>query len=266
MSQVINERQVFTQTGPEMIEFSHVQVLFFQDGQYFLGCRRQRKKPTIGTDELYDVTRIPSTDYQPLLPPKTMILRRTDTSVYIKRPNLNNYSSTSSLSANLIREIRVCEMLLQNPHRNIATYLGCTPSGDRVDGIAFQRYPQSLMTLLNPTSLNKKDFLSNRQLSLETAELYLGGIKAGIEHLHGLGFIHNDINPMNIMISEENIAVIIDFESCVKVGESLELIKRTHGWHDWNETIAREDNDLDALKEIRTWLTGTSANEFQYLI
>jgi serine/threonine protein kinase len=102
----------------------------------------------------------------------------------------------------------------------VATYLGCKALDNRLDGICFELYPRNLMHTVNPNSLNKKDLLENRKCSAEAAEQYLLGIEAGIKHLHALGYVHNDINPMNVMISEHNTPVIIDFDSCVKVGQN----------------------------------------------
>jgi serine/threonine protein kinase len=38
------------------------------------------------------------------------------------------------------------------------------------------------------------------------------GIKDGVEHLHSLGIIHNDLNPRNVMLDSEDTPVIIDFD------------------------------------------------------
>lgn len=46
------------------------------------------------------------------------------------------------------------------------------------------------------------------------------GIEDGIQHLHGLGLINNNLNPSNIMMDGEN-SVIIDFDSCKVEGAQL---------------------------------------------
>jgi serine/threonine protein kinase len=122
------------------------------------------------------------------------------------------------------------------------------------------------MQKLNPKALNKSMFLQSRNLSRETAERYLSEVEAGIKHLHFLGYVHNDLNPSNIMITTDDTAVIIDFDSCVRVGESIEAakIKRTYGWYDRQSQVAIESIDFAALKEIRTWLTSNCPEGFQY--
>lgn len=87
---------------------------------------------------------------------------------------------------------------------------------------------------------------------------WLDGIRAGIQHLHSLGLIHNDINPANVMFDGDGIPVVIDFDSCRGVGEGLRgtETKRTHQWHDPRVDVALEKNDLDAWEELRVWLVG----------
>jgi serine/threonine protein kinase len=92
----------------------------------------------------------------------------------------------------------------------------------------------------------------------------LDGILAGIRHLHSLGIIYNDITPANIIFEEDDTPVIIDFDSCRKVGDLLHGTKRTHGWHDPHIQTALEKNDLDAFGELQTWLIGSSADKFMF--
>jgi hypothetical protein len=66
------------------------------------------------------------------------------------------------------------------------------------------------------------------------------------------------------MFEEDDTTVVIDFDSCRKVGESLHGTKRTHGWHDPHIQTALEKNDLDAFGELQTWLIGSSANKFMF--
>ncbi|GAO19103.1 hypothetical protein UVI_02041970 [Ustilaginoidea virens] len=264
MDKIISKRQVFAPTSQGGIRFSHLQVLFQNDNQFFLGHLRQRQCSEVEENDLYNVTMIPPDCYRPALPPHTTLLHCATPSVYIKTPNLEHYTSPASISVPLLREIEVCEVLAKHPHPNVATYLGCKASGGRLDGICFQLYPRNLMRAVNPGSLNKLALLEQRNCSVEAAERYLAGIEAGIKHLHALGYVHNDINPMNVMITEHDTPVIIDFDSCVKVGQGLDNVKRTYGWHDREVKVAVESNDLNALEEMRIWLTGTCADDFQY--
>lgn len=57
------------------------------------------------------------------------------------------------------------------------------------------------------------------------------------------------------MVEGDN-AVIIDFDSCRFYGADVSSVKSTYQWHDEKVTTARPLNDLDALEEIRLWLSG----------
>ena len=71
--------------------------------------------------------------------------------------------------------------------------------------------------------------------SLKNRDACLHGVEISIRHLHSLGLIHNDINPSNVMIDEDtdkDESIIIYFDSCRPVGESLEEVGRTFEWCD----------------------------------
>jgi hypothetical protein len=64
------------------------------------------------------------------------------------------------------------------------------------------------------------------------------------------------------MVADDR-AVIIDFGSCRKIGESLENVGRTYEWYDEKIQQSLPENDLAALEEIRIWL-GLSSRDFQF--
>ena len=78
-------------------------------------------------------------------------------------------------------------------------------------------------------------------------------IKAGIDHLHSLGIVHNDINPANICIDENGCAVIIDFDSAAPTGDPLGLRGGTTGFCR-DTQISEEQNDIYGLRAIRAHL------------
>jgi hypothetical protein len=43
----------------------------------------------------------------------------------------------------LLQEARVCEILMQNPHLNVARYLGCYVQEGWIAGLCFQRYAET---------------------------------------------------------------------------------------------------------------------------
>ena len=85
-------------------------------------------------------------------------------------------------------------------------------------------------------------------------DLCLQGIENGIQHLHGLGFIHCDINPTNIVMDGDN-PVIVDFDSCRREGQTLGSKAGTEGWTSENFYFAKRENDQYGFSKIREFLS-----------
>ncbi|KAK0120235.1 hypothetical protein ONS95_011641 [Cadophora gregata] len=174
---------------------------------------------------------------------------------YIKRPNLLAYDAKLSPDLHTLDEIQACEILKMHPHENLAIYFGCVVSSDdRVLGLCFEAYCQTLMERVNPCHLNKQH---PPQCNSTTADVYISAIRSGIQHMHSLNLAHNDLNPSNIMFDALDKAVIIDFDSCLPFGSSLSTAKRTPGWFNPENKISAPENDWDALSEIHAWLHGS---------
>ncbi|KAK4039984.1 hypothetical protein C8A01DRAFT_36034 [Parachaetomium inaequale] len=224
----------------------------------------------VQVDRLNNDVLIPVSAYSPLFPPGfTRAPDPLPPNCHIKKPRLISYdrirkgSQPNYIAESVLLEAAVCELLKQHPHPNVATYLGCQVVDGRIDGLCFVGYHHTLMQKVNPSGLMKRRLRSDRQRGKDYSRV-LAGSESGIEHLHGLGLVHNDINPSNIMLGYGgDEAVIIDFGSCRRVGESLEKAGRTYEWHDEQVETALPQNDLDALKEIRVWL-GDDSEPFQF--
>lgn len=204
--------------------------------------------------------------------------------MYVKRPSLISYDRVrksalpNSIADGLLVEARVYEVLRRNPHPNIARYLGCRTlgdgdgDGDDIDGLCLQRYGTTLMQAVNPRGFMKRQLAATRQHGLghglglgESYGHMLDGIESGLKHIHSLGLVHNDVNPSNIMRDGDGDDwVLIDFGSCRRVGESLHHVGRTYEWYDEAVEESLPTNDLDALREIRTWLEGGHPDAFQF--
>jgi serine/threonine protein kinase len=136
-----------------------------------------------------------------------------------------------------------------------------------VSGQCFKRYTSTLLEAVNPQHLGKVAFRSSaRELVKEDMKSSLEGLLAAIKHLRLLGRIHNDINPANIMLDEDGTLILIDFESCRYIGESLRNTetKRTYQWHDPFVDISLEKNDLDAFNDLQVWLAGSVDDDFLF--
>ncbi|KAL4755337.1 hypothetical protein BDW72DRAFT_189101 [Aspergillus terricola var. indicus] len=208
---------------------------------------------------LQEVKQVPTEDRGPEV-------NTTWSAVYVKTPSLLAYVN-GNLEKQIAREVETCEILRKNPHPNIATYYGYIEKHGRVSGLCFKRYTSTLLETVNPQHLGKVAFLSStRELVRENMISGQEGILAAIKHLHTLGFVHNDINPANITIDEDGTFILIDFDSCRYIGESLRdtETKRTHHWHGPSFDISLEKNDFDAFKDLQTWLVGSADEDFLF--
>ncbi|KGO42782.1 hypothetical protein PEX1_084530 [Penicillium expansum] len=182
---------------------------------------------------------------------------------YLKAPGLTDFLY-SELEDGIQRELEVCEVLRRHPRPNIATYYGCRGENGRATGICFKRYKETLSGKVNREYLNKNKFrASGLEHVDDSLKENLRGVLAGINHLHSLGLVNNDINPSNIMLDEDGVPVIVDFGSCRKTRVSLEnsAVRQTNGWYDPENRLFLEKNDLDAFEELKTWLFGSVDDE-----
>lgn len=122
------------------------------------------------------------------------------------------------------------------PHDNVAHYLGCVVKAGRITGLCFRKYEETLLDRL-------KD---GRSVDVESC---LQQVKAGINHLHQLDLVHNDIHSNNVMFTgrESNTLVVIDFDSCVSRGHRL---LEKYGETPEGACTAEFENDSFALDKL----------------
>jgi serine/threonine protein kinase len=257
--EIIQKNEAFKRIDGKM-RFSYVQIFAQQDGILYSGKWPNRQESPNTLEELQELKPVPTEDRGPEI-------KTAWSAVFIKTPSLLAYVD-GNLEKRISREVETCETLRKNPHPNIAVYYGCNKSHDRVSGLCFKRYTSTLLEAVNPQHLNKAAFLSSgRDLVTESMKTGLQELLAAIKHLHLLGLVHNDINPANIMLDEEGKLILIDFDSCRNIGESLRdtETKRTPYWHDPTVDVSVEKNDIDAFKDLQIWLTGSTSEDFIFL-
>lgn len=152
--------------------------------------------------------------YPELIPGITVITdeERAKSNIYIKRPKLHcldDEEETRLLPRMLLEEGQVLESLRPHGHKNLVRYHGYVSRRGRIVGIALERHDALLQYRFHDDP---------RELDIEAC---MDGLRAGIEHLHSLGHAHNDLNPMNIALDDDDQPVILDFGSCRRFGESL---------------------------------------------
>jgi serine/threonine protein kinase len=113
----------------------------------------------------------------------------------------------------MLEEALIMEKLSKTPHPYIVRYLGCRVRRGRITAIVLERLDWSLFTyaIKWPAEFAKLD-----------KEAFLAGVESAVKFLHSLGLAHNDINPRNIMVREDDDGhawpVLIDFNSCAPLG------------------------------------------------
>jgi serine/threonine protein kinase len=140
------------------------------------------------------------------------------------------------------------EFLKTHPHPNIAQYYGCIVKRDRIVGMVLDRYPK---TLLQRLKMGNKDVNVNE---------WFKAISSAISHIHSLGYAHNDICPMNIMIDENGTPFLIDFGSCLPVGSKL-MTAGTPGWMEDDLETSQISHDEFSLGKLKIWLANPIDSE-----
>jgi serine/threonine protein kinase len=74
-----------------------------------------------------------------------------------------------------------------------------------------------------------------------------------VEHLHSLGYAHNDLNPANVMLAEDNEPILIDFGSFQPFGKKV-MTGGTRGWFDEDFETSEKHHDLVGMRKIQAWL------------
>lgn len=169
--------------------------------------------------------------------------------VFTKHPRLTGYNGSACLSLWLLQEARICELLIKNTHENVARYLGCTVKNDRITGLCFEKYEETL-----------EDRIQDGRLV--DNENCLRQIEAGTKHLHNLGVVHNDMRLDNVMFRSrhDDVPVIIDFDSCALKGFPLPDKRRPLPD---DASIAEFKNDTFGLKMLQRELEmGGQGNDF----
>lgn len=267
---ILDKKEVHKEIGGEF-KFAGTLVVYQQGNDIYHALSTARSSALVEpiTEHLTDKRLIPIAAYCPLF--SSALTRAPEPlprNTYVKRPSLISYDRfqqgplPNGIADDILAEVRICEILQQSPHPNIARYIGCQLSADRISGICFVKYGITLMQAVNPRNFMKRKLSATRQ-GLGNYRQVVEDVKKGLEHVHSLGLVHNDLNPSNI-VSDGNTWVIIDFGSCRYEGESLDGVGRTYEWFDDAVRTSLPKNDLDALHEIQIWLEGGPSEAFQF--
>jgi hypothetical protein len=206
------------------LTFHHTKIILRNNSQCYYAIVEQRYSSASEINPIdLDLIPIPASQIWPPFPANfTRAPEPFPQNCYVKRPSLLNHGVTDAsteVSTLLLSEATAYEIISAHPHPNIAQYLGCIVDGGHITGLCFVKYG---ITLSERVTKDPRHF---------DKELCLRRIQNGIQHLHKLGLIHCDINPANILMSEnDDNPIITDFDSCRRQGERLGLKAGTRGW------------------------------------
>ena len=144
----------------------------------------------------------------------------------------------------------------EHPHPNFIRYHGCRFRRGYLTGIVLDRY-----------SHNLKNYLQN-QVGIIDKELFTEALESAINHLHSLGWAHN--NPTNVLVdnseASSGVPILIDFGSAREIGRLLGTSRGTTGWIEGrieDYTISKRENDIFALEKMRVWLDNPTFDEMR---
>ncbi|KAI0809155.1 kinase-like domain-containing protein [Irpex lacteus] len=160
-------------------------------------------------------------------------------------------SEPTLLSELMRKEIGIYMKLARSPHPNICTFYGCVREGQQVTALALKQIPLELPYIWKDAGIMVP------KLNL------LRGLKRGLDHLHSLGIIHNDINSNNVRLDECFQPVIIDFNTALPEGEPM-ISAGTPGWL-CSSNVSSKSNDLFGLGMFAKWLDGREIDPFEDL-
>ncbi|PBK87172.1 hypothetical protein ARMGADRAFT_1123086 [Armillaria gallica] len=161
----------------------------------------------------------------------------------------------------MIHKARICEVLMKHPHRNVAEYYGYMEKDGLMAELCFKRYGQTLGDAVEK-GLLKRCLIYSKSRKAKRSQVVRHKTQIGksIWRIHGLGLVHNDINPSNILLDADNATPIIDFDPCGKKGASIDFNGGTFPWNN-NARIAEFENDDFGLDKVREWMKDTLVEE-----
>ncbi|KAG8630493.1 hypothetical protein KVT40_002112 [Elsinoe batatas] len=226
------KRTTFAYLGPEDV--------------FYFGSTTIPKLKMKDEDFLAALKKVPDADIYPVRTEDVMVFYGDlDEKLYIKRPKMTWYDDLAGsgvIAQLLMDEIKVTELISKHPHPNLIKYHGCLVRRGYIVGIVLDEFGTTLEKHIN----DKKQPVD--------IERVMAGVEAGVRHLHSLGLAHNDINPMNVLLDEEQRPIIIDFGSCKPFGEEL-LSAGTPGWvKDELCCTSLQASDEYGIAKIHSWL------------
>lgn len=246
------------EVDPESKEFQYTAFgLLDNEEKLYYGQLNVSKKDISLDDLSAALSRVPDEAIFPPWPQPGANFRKAPdplpANMSIKRPTLEHYPLVkrleieNQLCESLMAEAQLLQELSEHPHPNLIGYHGCRVVRGHIIGLVLDKHPHDLETYVTD-GLGQIDKVA-----------FMAALESVVQHLHGLGWAHNDLTPFSIMVSEAGMPVLFDFSGCQKVGTKLKYIRGTKGWIQGeieDHTVSDVQHDFFALGMIRDWLDG----------
>lgn len=150
----------------------------------------------------------------------------------------------------LLQDVLILEKLAQRQHPYIVRYLGSRVRRGHITGIVLEALHWNLYEYAHsrPAAFAKLD-----------KEAFLAGVESAVRFLHSLGFVHNEINPRNVMVREDEDGaswpVLIDFDSCGPFGHDMECAGSPgfSASDDPEQFVSLQRHDEYSIDRLRKW-------------
>ncbi|KAI1180210.1 kinase-like domain-containing protein [Nemania sp. FL0916] len=242
-------------------DFLYTMVVAVEDDMLYFSLLEKRKTDLAFQEITESLTRIADEEIFPRWSQDLALTKPPEEispNVFIKRPRVALYDIFSKhkqahlLAKGLAEEAEAMEILRNHPHPNIVGYHGCHVRRGYITGLVLDRHPHDL---------NKH--LQSGQ-TIHDKRLFIESLTAAIDHLHSLGWAHNDLNPSNVLVAEDMRPILIDFGSSRRIGDKLSTSRGTKGWIECemkDYTTSETQHDLWALAKLATWIDNPTFEE-----
>ena len=239
-------------------------IIFDEASHAFVAELPGRKRNLTLEQAKSGLRRVPDHEIYPRAPADMTVFVRSPeqaNNAHIKRPKLEAHSwfrDSTELADRLLVEAQMLELIRLHPHPNIVQYKGCVVREGLIVGLALERHDQTLMSVVTGADgrvSRSPDRASPDRAPPDSAKIeqWLHDIESAVDHLHRLGFAHNDINPRNIMQDGSGSMVLIDLGSCTRLGERL-VEGGTPGYNEGFTRVSSKETDAIGQQQVEKWL------------
>ncbi|MFA0036597.1 AarF/UbiB family protein [Vibrio chagasii] len=89
----------------------------------------------------------------------------------------------------------------------------------------FSNYQQDFLVLSHISGQTLREILNDSNLPECSSFQFISSLETAISQIHRLGFVHGDLKPSNIIMSEQGRAHLIDFGSVTPMGTDREKLR-----------------------------------------